>query len=93
MTKKAHKSKVNAFKKCVFKKGRDIMEVVPDASVDITQAIFDGTIKDAQMPKLYNGFESIEQIGKRPTDVFDMEDYSHEVSRLKDDVRKELEKV
>lgn len=76
---------------CHFHKGRDIMEVVPDASENITAAIFDGSIKDANMPKLFNGFENMEDIGYRVRDVFDMEDYSHEMTRLKGEEREKAE--
>lgn len=78
---------------CHFRKGRDIMEVVPDASENITAAIFDGSIRDADMPKLFNGFENMEDIGHRVRDVFDMEDYSHEMTRLKDEERKKAEEA
>lgn len=78
---------------CRFRKGRDIMEVVPDASEDITAAIFDGSIRDANMPKLFNGFQNNEEIGYRAHDVFDLEDYSHAMTRLQGEARKKAEEA
>lgn len=72
--------------------GRDISEIEANTSVDITQAIRGQSIQVKASPQSYNGFEELGQIGTMPKDVHDMQDHSHNITRLTGEMRKMAEK-
>lgn len=79
-------------KDCKFCRGRDIMDVVPDCSPDITKAIDDGFIENKDIPAMFNQIEAFEDVGQRAKDVFDMVSYQNAVKFLHGEARKKAEK-
>lgn len=80
-------------KNCCFRKGRDIMDVVPDCSPDITAAIEKGYIENRDMPSMFNQITTTEAVGRRARDVFDMVSYQSAVKKLHGQARKDVEKL
>lgn len=80
-------------KNCTFQKGRDIIDVVPDQSPNITESIRRGLIESRDMPSLFNELTTGESIGRKARDVFDMVSYTNSVKRLRGEARKDAEKV
>lgn len=77
---------------CRVRLGRDISEIEANTSVDISQAIRGQSIQVKASPQSYNGFEELGQIGFMPKDVHDMQDHSHNLTRLTGEMRKMAEK-
>ena len=78
---------------CVYCKGRDIMDVVPDCSPDITAAIEQGFIENKDIPAMFNQITAMPEIGSKAADVFDMVSYQNAVKFLHGEARKKAEEV
>lgn len=68
---------------CRFKKGRDIMDVVPNSCPNITELIEKDAIQDKSVPALFNQMESVADIGGRVRNNFDIFEYQSSVTRIR----------
>lgn len=55
----------------VFDPVRDVQEVVPGMSIDISEAVRTGVVGNTSGESLYNELDEIRKIGKRIRDNFD----------------------
>lgn len=79
--------------KCLYQKGVDIVEPCADCSPNITDSIEKGYIEDRNIPSLFNGIDSVDGIGLRARDTFDMVSYQNSVKKLRGQARKNAEKL
>lgn len=70
-------------KNCRFKKGRDIIDVVPNSCPNITELIEKDAIQDKSVPALFNQIESVADIGGRVRNNFDILEYQSSITRIR----------
>lgn len=61
----------------------DIMETVPQLSVNVNDGIETGNIVDTCVPANYNGQSSIDEVGSRVREPFDVIEYERSYTRLR----------
>lgn len=70
-------------RKLTFKKGRDIMPVVPTGAPDITALLEKDAIQDKSVPALFNQIEGVGDIAGRVRNRFDILEYSNSITRIR----------
>lgn len=70
-------------KQLTFKKGRDIMPVVPTGAHDITALLEKDAIQDRSVPALFNQMEGVGDIAGRVRNRFDILEYNNSVTRIR----------
>lgn len=78
---------------CKFRKGADIVEVVPNLGVDVCNAIETGIIQDTSANVFHNMMEELGEVGMVVRDPFDIIEYDRSYSKFRKYVKdKETEK-
>lgn len=68
---------------CEFKKGADIMQTVPNLSVNINDGIMSGTIVDTCVPASFNGQNDVSEVGSRIKEPFDVIEFERSYTKLR----------
>ena len=68
---------------CKFRKGADIVEVVPNLGVDVCNAIDTGIIQDTSASVFHNMMENLAEVGPVARDVFDIIEYDRAYSKFR----------
>lgn len=68
---------------CRYRKGHDILHVVPSQGVVIPDALDYGRIQDTCVHTDYNGQDSIGSVGTRVEQPFDVIEYDRSYTRLR----------
>ena len=75
--------------KCRYDKVRDIMKVVPSQGVVIPDALDYGRIKDMSVHTDYNGQNTIDSVGKRIEQPFDVIEFERSYTKLRKYIKDE----
>lgn len=68
---------------CSKNKATDIMETVPQLAVNLTDGIETGNVIDTCVPAHYNGQASIEEVGSRVREPFDVIEFERSYTKLR----------
>lgn len=68
---------------CVFCKGADIVEVVPNLGVDVHNAIETGIIEDKSASVFHNMMKDLGEVGMVARDPFDIIEYERSYSKFR----------
>lgn len=68
---------------CKFRKGADIVEVVPNLGVDVCNAIETGIIQDTSAKVFHNMMEELGEVGMVARDPFDIIEYDRSYSKFR----------
>lgn len=74
---------------CKFVSGRDIVQTVPGLQVNISDSIDFHRIQDTSVPSQYNGQQTMEDVGVRIREPFDVIEYDRTYTRIRHKVLKE----
>lgn len=74
---------------CRFVSGRDIIQTVQGLQVNVPDTIDFHRIQDTSVPSQYNGQQSLEDVGVRIRDSFDVIEYDRSYTRIRHNVLKE----
>lgn len=66
-----------------FRRGRDIMDVVPNQCPNITELLEKDAIQDKSVPSLFNQIEDFADIGMRVRNKFDILNYQTSFTRIR----------
>lgn len=66
-----------------YRRGRDIMDVVPNQCPNITELLEKDAIQDKSVPALFNQIEDFEDIGMRVRNKFDILNYQTSFTRIR----------
>lgn len=69
-----------------FQEGRDICRVERGLASDIRGAVTNFTIKDTSTDAFYNGMETLDEVGPRVRDNFDVIEYEKSYARYRKSV-------
>lgn len=72
---------------CKYRKGADIMEVVPNLGVDVNNALETGQIRDTSVPAQYNMQKELAEVGTRVSEPFDVIEYERAYTRIRKDIK------
>lgn len=72
-----------------FSSGRDIVQTVPGLQVNISDSIDFHRIQDTSVPSQYNGQQTIEDVGSRIHEPFDVIEFDRSYTRIRHKVLKE----
>lgn len=70
-------------KNCKFKKGADIVAVVPNLGVNIRNAIDTGIIQDTSASVFHNMMKELGEVGMVARDPFDIIEYDRSYSKFR----------
>lgn len=68
---------------CIYCKGADIVEVVPNLGVDVCSAIETGVIQDTSATVFHNMMKELGEIGPVVRDPFDVIEYDRSYSKFR----------
>lgn len=68
---------------CKFRKGADIVEVVPNLDVDVCNAIETGIIQDTSASVFHNMMKELGEVGMVARDTFDIIEYDRSYSKFR----------
>ena len=74
--------------RCKFVSGRDIVQTVPGLQVNIPDSMDYHRIQDTSVPSMYNGQQSITDVGSRIHEPFDVIEYDRAYTRIRHHVLK-----
>lgn len=74
---------------CKFKSGRDIVQTVPGLQANIPESIDFYRIQDTSVPSQYNGQQSLEDVGRRIHEPFDVIEFDRAYTRVRNKVLKD----
>lgn len=74
---------------CKFVSGRDIVQTVPGLQVNIPESIDFHRIQDTSVASQYNGQQTLEEVGVRIREPFDVIEFDRTYTRIRHKVLKE----
>lgn len=74
---------------CKFVSGRDIVQTVPGLQVNIPDSMDFHRIQDTSVPSMYNGQQSLDDVGTRIHEPFDVIEFDRTYTRIRHNVLKE----
>lgn len=77
---------------CTFRSGADILETVQGLQSSIPDAIDFFRIKDTSCPSNYNGQKSLDDVGARIREPFDVIEYDRSYTRLRKYINEDSKK-